>query len=74
MLKTYNYILKLHHVQKRKYSIIHLLSPTCTSLDNLKSRKKVQLFFKNLFEYILNIRLIKIIDKKLNIILMLIIK
>jgi hypothetical protein len=40
MLKTYNCIFKLHHVENREYSIIHLLSPICTSLDNLKSKEK----------------------------------
>jgi hypothetical protein len=46
MLKTYKYILKLQHVENDEYSIIHLLSPTCTSLDNLKSKKKHSYFFK----------------------------
>jgi len=46
-LRTYKYILKLHNVEIGEYSIIHLLSPICTSLDNLKGRKKVLLFFKN---------------------------
>jgi hypothetical protein len=45
MLKTYKYILKLHHVENRKYSIIHLLSLTCTSLDNLKSKEKSTIIF-----------------------------
>jgi hypothetical protein len=45
MLRTYEYILKLHHVEIEEYSIVHLLSPTCTSLDNLKSKKKTQFFF-----------------------------
>jgi hypothetical protein len=40
MLKTYKYILKLHHVENKEYSIIHLLSPPCTSLDNLKNKEK----------------------------------
>jgi hypothetical protein len=53
MLKTYKYILELCHVENGEYSIIHLLSPTCTSLDN-------QFFFlnsyifKTLLEYILD--------------------
>jgi len=38
-MKTLKYSLNLHHVENGKYSIIHLLSPTCTSLDNLKNRK-----------------------------------
>jgi hypothetical protein len=33
MLGTYEYILKLHHVEIEEYSIVHLLSPTSTSLD-----------------------------------------
>jgi hypothetical protein len=40
MLKTYKYILKLHHVENEKYSMVHLLSPTYTSLENLKNRIK----------------------------------
>jgi hypothetical protein len=36
MLRTYKYMLKSYHVENGKYSIIYLLSPTCTSLDNLK--------------------------------------
>jgi hypothetical protein len=71
MLKTYKYILKLHHVENGEYSIIHLLSPTCTSLDNLKSSIS---FFLNLFECILNMWLINIIMIKLKIIVMSIIK
>jgi len=47
MLKTYKCILKLHHAENREYSIIHLLSPICTSLDNLKSKeKKYNYYFK----------------------------
>jgi hypothetical protein len=65
MLRTYEYIKKLHHVENEKYSIFHLLSPTCTSLDKLKSKKKIQLFKKNLFECILNMWLINIIVIKL---------
>jgi hypothetical protein len=34
MLRIYKYILKLHHVENGEYLIIHLFSPTCTSLDN----------------------------------------
>jgi hypothetical protein len=45
MLKTYKYIFKLH-VENGEYSIIHLLSPTCTNLDNLKSKKIILYFFK----------------------------
>jgi hypothetical protein len=33
-LKIYKYILELHHVENGEYSIIHLLSPTYTSLNN----------------------------------------
>ncbi len=40
MLGTYMYILKLYHVDNGEYSIIHLLSPTCTHLDDLKGRGK----------------------------------
>jgi hypothetical protein len=40
MLKIYKYILKLNHVENEEYSIVHLLSPTYSSLDNLKSRIK----------------------------------
>jgi hypothetical protein len=54
------YILKLHHVENKKYSIIHLPSPTSTSLNSLKSRKKVQLFLKTLLECILDMWLINI--------------
>jgi hypothetical protein len=39
-LRTYKYILKLHSVENGEYSIIHLLSPTCTSLDNVKNKQK----------------------------------
>jgi hypothetical protein len=53
---------------------MHLLLPTCTSLDNLKNKKKIQLIFENIFEYILNMWLINIIAIKLKIILMLTIK
>jgi hypothetical protein len=43
------------YIENGGYSIIHLLSPTCTSLDNFKSKgKKYNLFFKNLLECILN--------------------
>jgi hypothetical protein len=45
MLKTYKYILKLHHVENEEYSIVHLLSPTCTSLDSLKSKEKNTIIF-----------------------------
>jgi len=40
MLKTYKYILELDPVENGEYSIIHLLSPTCTSLDNQKCKRK----------------------------------
>jgi len=36
MLRIYKYILGLHRVENGEYSIIHLLSPTCTSLDIYK--------------------------------------
>jgi hypothetical protein len=36
MLRTYKYILELHYVENGEFSIIHLLSPTYTSLDNQK--------------------------------------
>jgi hypothetical protein len=36
MLITHKYILELHHVENGEYSIIHIFSPTCTSLDNQK--------------------------------------
>ncbi len=39
MLRTYKYILELHLVENGEYSIIHLLSPICTNLDNQKSKK-----------------------------------
>jgi len=52
MLRIYKYILKLHYVENGEYLIIHLLSPT--SLDNLKSRGKLWLLKKNLFECLLN--------------------
>ncbi len=45
MLKTYKYILELHLVENGEYSIIHLLSPTCTNLDIQKSTKKVKIVF-----------------------------
>jgi len=64
---------KLHHVENEEYSISHLHSPTCTCLDNLKSRKKIQ-FKKKVLECILDMWLINIIVIKLKIILMLIIK
>jgi hypothetical protein len=35
MWKTYKYILKLQYVENGEYLVIHLLSPTYTSLDNL---------------------------------------
>jgi hypothetical protein len=73
MLRTYKYILELHHLENGEYSIIHLLSPTCTSLDNQKSKKNT-IFIFNLLECILNMWLIDIITVKLKIILMLIIK
>ncbi len=58
-MKTYKYILKLQHVENGEYSIIHLLSPTCTSLDNLKKvRKKYNYYFLNLpeciYKYVIN--------------------
>jgi len=53
-LRTYKYILKLHHVEIFFKSINHLFSPTSTSLDKLKSREKVQLLFLNLLECILD--------------------
>jgi hypothetical protein len=74
MLKTYKYILKLHHVENQEYSIVYLLSPIYTSLDNLKSRIKSTIIFKNLLECILNLWLINIIVIKLKTIYMLIIK
>jgi hypothetical protein len=37
MLKTYKYILRLHRVENGEYSIIHLLSSTCTSLGEKKN-------------------------------------
>ncbi len=40
MLRSYKYIIKLHLVENREYSIIYLLSPSCTSLDNLKCKGK----------------------------------
>jgi len=40
-IETYKHILKVHHVENGEYSIIHLLSFTCTSLDNLKSKIKI---------------------------------
>jgi hypothetical protein len=46
MLKTYKYILELHLVENGEYTIIHLLSPTCTSLDNQKSKKIVIIVLK----------------------------
>jgi len=54
MLRIYKYILKLHYVENGEYLIIHLLSPTYTSLDNLTSRGKLWLSKKNLFECLLN--------------------
>ncbi len=45
MLKTYKYILEWHLVENGKYSIIHVLSPTRTSLDNQKSKKKETIVF-----------------------------
>jgi hypothetical protein len=33
MLRTYKYIFKLHYVETEEYLVIHLLSPTYTSLD-----------------------------------------
>jgi hypothetical protein len=50
MLRTYKYILELHCVENGEFSIIHLLSPTYTSLDN----QEMQLFLKNLLECILD--------------------
>jgi len=38
MLRTYKYILELHPIENGKYSIIHLLSPICISLDNQKTK------------------------------------
>ncbi len=49
MLKTYKYILKLQHVEDGEYSIIHLLSPTCTSLNNRKSMGKEYNYFLNIY-------------------------
>jgi len=37
MLGTYEYILKLHHVENEEYSIINILSLTCTSYSILSS-------------------------------------
>ncbi len=51
MLITYKYILDLHHVENGEYSIIHIFSPTCTSLDNQKCRKNT-INFLNLLECI----------------------
>jgi len=45
MLRTCKYILDLHHVENGEYPIIHLLSPTCTSLDNKKKVEKVIVIF-----------------------------
>ncbi len=53
MLKTYKYILKLYHVENGKYSIVHLLSPTCTHLDSLKGRgKNIVIFKKSIWMHI----------------------
>jgi len=68
MLKTYKYILRLHRVENGEYSIIHLLSSTCTSLGEKKNG-----YFKKIY-CILDMWLINIIVIKLKIILMLIIK
>jgi len=73
MLRTYKYILELHPIENGEYSIIHLLSPTCISLDSQKSKTKYN-YFLNLLECILNMWLINTIMIKLKIILMLIIK
>jgi hypothetical protein len=58
MFRTYKYILKLHHVENGEYLIIHLLSPTCTSFDNLKSREKsIVIFLKSTWmhtKYVIN--------------------
>jgi hypothetical protein len=45
-LRTYKYILKLHHVENGEYLIIHLFSPTCTSLDNQKKIEKKLVILK----------------------------
>jgi hypothetical protein len=52
MIRIYKYILKQICVENGKYSIIHLLSPTCASLDNLKSRKKYNYLLKNTWMHI----------------------
>jgi hypothetical protein len=44
MLITYKYILELQHVENGEYSIIHIFSPTSTSLDNQKCRKNTIIF------------------------------
>jgi hypothetical protein len=43
------YILKLHCVENGEYPIIHVLSPTYTSLDSLKNKKIVQLLFLKMY-------------------------
>ncbi len=45
MLRTYKFILKLQHVENGEYSIIHLLPPTCTSLNKLKRKGKSTILF-----------------------------
>jgi hypothetical protein len=64
------------YVENEEYSKIHLLSPTCTSLDNFLFFKWLYIYtyIYNLFECILYMRLINIIVIKLKIIRMLIIK
>jgi len=37
MLRTYKYILKLHHVENEEYSVINIFSLTCTSYSILSS-------------------------------------
>ncbi len=73
-MKIYKYILKLNHVENGKYLIIHLISPTSTSLIALKVGKQIHLFLKNLLECILNMYLINIIVIQLNIISTLVMK
>jgi hypothetical protein len=49
MLKTYKYILKVQHVENGEYSIIHLLPPTWTRLNNLKSKGKKYNYFLKIY-------------------------